>query len=99
MAGAEDKGPGSDEGGNGFPARLGITVLIAAIRNLPGDDQAETPGRRQGKAGIISGFAPEESPQGLTGDGVITLGLDGGDDGIEGDTFLGALVHKSADVC
>jgi hypothetical protein len=84
-----DRCPGSDEGRDFFPARLGITALIAAIRTGPGDDQAQIPGRRQGKAGGIGGFALEQGPQGLTGDGLITLGLDGGDDGIEGDAFLG----------
>jgi hypothetical protein len=79
--------PGSDEGGDFFPAGLGITSLIPAIRTGPGDDQAQIPGHRQGKAGGIGGFAPEQGPQGLTGDGVVTL--DGGDDGIEGDAFLG----------
>jgi hypothetical protein len=68
---------------------LGITALIAAIRTGPGDDQAQIPGRRQSKAGGIGGFTPEQGPQGLTGDGVVTLSLDGGDDGIEGDAFLG----------
>ncbi len=54
--------PGSDEGGDGFPARLGVTSLIPAIRTGPGGDQAEIPGRRQSKAGGIGGFAPEEGP-------------------------------------
>lgn len=89
MAGAGDNGSGCAEGGDGFPAGLGVTSLIPAIRTGPGDDQAEIPGRRQGKAGGIGGFTPEERPQGLTGDGLVTLILDGGDDGIEGDAFLG----------
>lgn len=81
--------PGGNEGRDFFPTALGITSLIAAIRTGPGDDQAQIPGRRQGKAGGIGGFAQEERPQGLTGDGVVTLILDSGDDGIEGDAFLG----------
>jgi hypothetical protein len=68
---------------------LGITALIAAIRAGPGDDQAQIPGHRQSKAGGIGGFTPEQGPQGLTGDGVVTLSLDGGDDGLQGDAFLG----------
>ena len=89
MAGAGDGRAGSDEGGDGFPAGLGITALIAAIRAGPGDDQAQIPGHRQGKAGGIGGFTPEEGPQGLAGDGLVTLGLDCRDDGLQGHAFLG----------
>jgi hypothetical protein len=66
-----DRCSGSDEGRDFLPARLGITALIAAIRTGPGDDQAQIPGRRQGKPGGIGGLALEERPQGLTSNGLI----------------------------
>ncbi len=89
MTGAGDNGPCSDEGGDGFPAGLSVTSLIPTIPSGPGDDQAQIPGRRQGKTGGIGGFALEVRPQGLTGDEVIILILDGGDDGLQGDAFFG----------